>query len=228
MAKQAKILDPHMSSPHDGKILDYYSGVFDTVFIALPPFFHPNDPSIFELDEYPNKQQILETCNPLPWSEIISISNFKSLSEIDVALRSYIHSLKAVSHNAHLVDRLEKILTENNLHPPDEGYLAPHLEDVLFRSLLHLGYDSLWVTDEFALEGSKEFSIEELIAGDLIPTSGNINSKDWGLLITTHWDSHCTYLCSSKSRVDSIVRSANLEGFYCTQNTEVFWGLYPI
>lgn len=55
-----------------------------------------------------------------------------------------------------------------------------------------------------------------------IPYSGCVFTPDHSLLVTTHWDSHCSFLCSSKEKIDTF------EGFYCTSKTEVFWSLYDM
>jgi len=71
-----------------------------------------------------------------------------------------------------------------------------------------------------------EFNIEDLILRDTFYLHNHYFTKDNKILITTHWDSHCSYLCSSREIVNRIVTETNLEGFYCTSKTEVYWGLY--
>jgi hypothetical protein len=53
----------------------------------------------------------------------------------------------------------------------------------------------------------------------------NLYTYDRKILITCHWDSFQTYICSSREIVEKIVQNANLEGFYANANTEVYWSL---
>ena len=55
----------------------------------------------------------------------------------------------------------------------------------------------MWVADEFGTERKLTW-IEDLIEKDLVPSHGCVFTHDHSLLITTHWDSHCSLLCSSK------------------------------
>ncbi|QGM29159.1 hypothetical protein GI482_01535 [Bacillus sp. N3536] len=50
--------------------------------------------------------------------------------------------------------------------------------------------------------------------------------ENHSILLTTHWDSHFSMLCSDKNTVNKIVKSCNLEGFYCVERTKVYWSLY--
>ena len=34
--------------------------------------------------------------------------------------------------------------------------------------------------------------------------------------------------CSSREKINTFLAPAKLEGFYCTPQTEVYWGLYEI
>ena len=54
--------DKFASCPYDGKILSYYAGFFEAVFIILPPFLRPETDKLdcFELDpndNYPSDRQ---------------------------------------------------------------------------------------------------------------------------------------------------------------------------
>jgi hypothetical protein len=66
----------------------------------------------------------------------------------------------------------------------------------------------------------------DLIANDLLDVCNY--TEDHQLLFATHWDSHCTFLCSSKKIIDQILKIHPFEGFFCTPNTEVYWGLHQI
>ena len=83
------------------------------------------------------------------------------------------------------------------------------------------------MADEFGTERKLTW-IEDLIEKDLVPSHGCVFTHDHSLLITTHWDSHCSLLCSSKDIIEKILSVYNFEGFYCSPKTEVYWGLYEV
>ncbi|HLU22101.1 MAG TPA: hypothetical protein VKZ77_06415, partial [Bacillaceae bacterium] len=53
----------------------------------------------------------------------------------------------------------------------------------------------------------------------------NLFTHDNSILITTHWDSHFSLLCSDRQTLKHLVTTCNLEGFYCTEATEIYWSL---
>jgi hypothetical protein len=50
----------------------------------------------------------------------------------------------------------------------------------------------------------------------------NVFTPDKTILWTTHWDSHFSFVCSSKSNLAKI---GDFEGFFCTPQTEVYWSV---
>ncbi len=60
---------------------------------------------------------------------------------------------------------------------------------------------------------------------DLKKGKRNLFTHDHNILITTHWDSHFSLLCSDKETVEQLVNSSGLEGFYCSEETKMYWSL---
>jgi hypothetical protein len=91
-----------------------------------------------------------------------------------------------------------------------------------------LGYDWVWVGDEFGTE-RKLYWIDDLKNQESGPTVGHCNvfTPDKALLWTTHWDSHCYFLCSSEWSLIAIQEAYRFEGFFCDPTTEVYWGVRP-
>ncbi len=219
----------YASCPYDGKILQYYKDQFESVFVMLHPFFNPKNIELeaFYDEKWPTKAEIVEGGEPVLWSRILTLTGFSRLSEIDIALRTNIGSLGKKEANPNNLDILDAITEAEGLIYPTEGELAPLLENRLFRALQTLNYQWVWVGDEFCTE-RKLCWIDDLIQDEEIPYSGCIFTHDCSLLITTHWDSHCSFLCSSKAKIESILAIDRFEGFYCTDRTEVYWGLHEI
>ena len=62
------------SCPYDEKILPFYEGQFDSVYVLLHPFFKPLKIDIerFCPSKWPTKQEIIDGCEPVSWHEILN------------------------------------------------------------------------------------------------------------------------------------------------------------
>jgi hypothetical protein len=210
-------------TPNDGRILAAYSKHFSNVWVVLSPFLRPQALPFerFFPRTYPTRSEILADCEPVPWSEVLHMGGFDTLSDIDVALRSYIHGLKHPSQR--LKDQLVKLIKEQKLIPPDEGNFAPHNERRFLLRLNELGHSHVLAADEFGEQINRK-AIEELLAEDCMPPHGIISTEDGSILVGSHWDSCCSFLCTQE-RDDQF---GELEKFLCSDRTQVYWGLYPV
>lgn len=217
------------SCPYDEKVLPFYEGQFEAVFVMLHPFLKPTKLDIerFCPENWPTKQEIIDGCSAISWQEILKLTKLSSLSDVDVGLRTSIGGIKKELSNEEAAGKLNLLSEELDIILPTEGELPPMLENRLFSAIQSLGYDWLWVGDEFGTERKLHW-IGDLIDKDVIPSHGCVFTHDHSLLITTHWDSHCSFLCSSKEYIEKILSSGDFEGFYCTPRTEVYWGVYEI
>lgn len=219
----------YASSPYEGKILAYYGQYFSCVYVALHPFIKPNKIlfSHFIADKWPSKSEILTDCEAITWKKIIDSIRFKDISQLDVALRTSIGGLSAVVAKPNDADVLIEFIEGSSIVPPEEGQIPPHLENRLLESLRKLGHTKLLVGDEFGFQ-SNLHSISELLEEDLLPACGCYCTEEHDFLAISHWDSHCTFLCGSEADLNLILASEQYEGFWCSPETEVLWGLYPI
>lgn len=223
--KQAK----YASCPNDGRILEYYKGQFDSVFILLHPFLLPKtiDMSRFCPEKWPGKHEIIEGCEAVSWARVLELTSLDSLSDIDIGLRTCIGGVQGDLANRSYADILDKLTEESNVIHPMEGALPPLLENLIYESIKVLGHEYLWVGDEWGTERKLHW-IEDLIEKAEVLGSRCVFSHDHRLLVTTHWDSHCSFLCSSKEIIEQILDVNKFEGFYCTEKTEVYWGFNDI
>ena len=76
--------------PGEGKILPFFRGRFDTVYILLHPFINPTqmDSEAFEGEDWPNKHEIISGCDPISWRQVLGITQLNTLADIDVGLRT--------------------------------------------------------------------------------------------------------------------------------------------
>ena len=223
--------EPHRyaSCPFDGNILEYYSGYFEAVYLLLHPFIKPRiTPCEREPYEWENKTEFIDTYLEIPWNKILKETGLTSFSEIDLALQTMIGAIRKQPENFKFVNTLDQLsMNDPDLRFPSEGDLSIHLEHRLLKVLKSLGIKWLWVGDQHCTE-RKLVWLEDLFNKQEVPTHGCIFTYDHKTLITTHWDSHCSFLCSSKKTLEKILSIDIFEGFYCTNNTEVFWSSNPI
>jgi hypothetical protein len=217
------------SCPYEGKILEFYEGQFESVFSLLHPFFKPIsiDSELFYPETWPSKNEIIEGCEIIKWQEVLQLTRLETISEIDIGLKTSILALKESKCNHEYADILKKLTKDEDIIHPPEGDLPPLLENRIYSALKNIGYKWLWVGDEFGTERQLHW-IDDLMAKEQIPAHGCVFTHDHNVLVATHWDSHCSFLCSSKETIEMILEFDDFEGFYCTPKTEVYWGLYEI
>lgn len=213
----------YLRTPDDGKILDTYSKHFLKVWVVLSPFLRPHTIPFerFCPETYPTRNEILVDCGPVTWSEALHLGGFETLSDIDVALRSYFQALNQPSLS--LTDQLETMIKSQKLIPPNKGDFAPHNERNFLLHLKKADHSHVLVSDEFGEQTSRK-AIDEMLAYDNMPLHGLMSTEDGSILVASHWDSCCTFLCTQEHED----QFGELEKFLCSPLTEVYWGLHPI
>ena len=213
--------------PSDGLILDFYEGCYEAVYIALHPFLKPIkiEHEKFYPETYPENWEILDGCDPVTWSEFLKLSSMPGISKIDEALQIYIGGIKENKENKGLIDKFVCAIDETKLIPPFEGKLPPHLQLEICEALKKLDHNEVLISDEFC-DQTEKIRIDDLMISDALPVHGHINTTNHQLLVTTHWDSHCTFICSAKNEIDKLLSFAEIEGFFCDAKDQVWWGLH--
>ena len=220
--------DIFATCPQEGKISDYYAGTFDAVYVLLHPFIKvvAIGAEQFRPPRYPSRSSIVRTCTPVSWAEAAQKAGLPSIAAVDVGLRTRIRGLRPELSNQDYADRIESLADSDHVLPPSEGCFSDLLHDAVLRFIQGLGYEWVWVGDEFGTE-RKRYWIDELKGQDDGPTSGrrhvNVFTPDNGLLWATHWESHFSFLCSSKRNLGVVQES--FEGFFCDPSTEVYWSV---
>ncbi|UXH46522.1 DUF2711 domain-containing protein [Rossellomorea vietnamensis] len=232
MSKVRVLPKPHLyavCADADIPIKEFYRDAFEEVFIFFHPFIKPLsiDFELFNPDTYPGKREIVNTCEKMTWNEFLDISGLSNLAEVDIGLRSIILGLNKKYENKTLANRIIHICEEKKIVFPSEG-LLPELviEDVL-RAMEKEGYEWIWCGDEFCTERKLEY-MDDVINDDgiiLHRDCRNLFTHDQKILVTTHWDSHFSMICGERKMIKRIVESADLEGFFCDEETEIYWSL---
>jgi hypothetical protein len=222
--------DLFASCPLDGKILDYYAGAFESVYVSLNPFIRPTaiDKAEFNTATYPSRASIATNCEPVSWSEVMRLAGLPSLSAVDIGLRTGIGGLRQELENRSYASAIDALTDTQSILTPLEGLFPALLHDKILQAIQGLGYEWLWVGDEFCTERKLHW-IDDLKNQDEGLTRGRFNvfTPDKQLLWTIHWDSHFSFLCSSQQNLAAIQTMSDLEGFFCTPSTEVYWSVCP-
>lgn len=232
MTKTRILPEPHryaVCPPSDKPIKEYYDGVFEEIFIFFHPFIKPKtlEYQLFKPSTYPTKNDIIENCEAITWEQILKITGIDSFRRLDIGLRTLISGLKPKFANKDVAKVIESVCVEKRIVPPTEGFFPEFLMNVILQQIIREGHEWIWCGDEFSTERKLEY-IDDLIADNNAFRNEHINlfTNDNKILITTHWDSHFSMLCSDKGTVNRIVKSCNLEGFYCSENTEIYWSVH--
>lgn len=224
--------EPHrysVCSDADLPIKEFYKNVFEDIFIFFHPFIKPLtiDFALFNPDTYPGKREIVDHCEKISWQEFMGTSRLSNLAEVDIGLRSIIFGLNKKYENRTLAKRIMEVCEVRKIVFPSEGLFPDLVMDNLLRAIKKEGYDWIWCGDEFCTERKLEH-MDDVIKDDgtiLHRERRNLFTHDQKILVTTHWDSHFSMICGDSQTLNRIVESADLEGFFCDEETEIYWSI---
>jgi len=147
--------DRFATCPNDGKVLDYYAGVFASVYVVLSPFMAPLSDAFVAMCDSPDPEAgpdriaIVAHCRPVPWCEVARESGLPDLAAVDIALRTQIGGLSAAFRNTDYAARLKRLYENDRLWPPIEGQHAELLQHTVLELFQALGHD--WVLSAAAV-----------------------------------------------------------------------------
>ena len=134
--------DRFATCPDDGKILEYYRGVFEAVFVSLHPFIKPFPASrtLFESPTLPDRATVAAHCEAVPWSAIMQLTGLPSLSAVDIGLRTGIHALNKGFAREDYARTLQGLEKSEGIICPAEGYFSDMSHDAMLKSIRSLGH----------------------------------------------------------------------------------------
>lgn len=206
-------------------IKEYYKDDYDEVFIFLHPFVQPYSPSLILEEASFTKLEWMEKMRRIRWEEVLKLLEMKDYGELDIALRTLTSSVHKNYENKVASEKVFNLRAKEGIYEADAGFLPIEFINPLLEAIKNEGHDWVWLGDEFGAERRLEY-VRDLWESDQL-NSGRYNlfTHNNELLITTHWDSHFSMLCSDKETIERIRKYCDLEGFYCDDKTEVFWSL---
>ncbi len=221
-----------ITCPDEGdKILSYYRGYYENVFIIFHPFIKPKNGYEFDFENvYPDKATVNQHFVKVLWSDIVKECNFEGFDKLDIALRNWIGGLVAKYQNPIDVHKLKNFCENFNIIEPSEGSFQDCIINNMISSFKELGYKKIIFGDEWG-EKQKDIFISELesrnneldVFLEFMPN--NMFTEDKKILYSVHWDSHFTLLCSDTKTVKNIINKFSFEGFYANDKTEIYWSV---
>ncbi|MGR3763096.1 DUF2711 family protein [Rossellomorea sp. NS-SX7] len=228
----ARVLpDPHryaVCSHADMSIKEFYKGIFEEVFIFFHPFIKPKtiDYELFMPDTYPARSEIKEHCEMVRWKEFLKISGVSDYRQLDIGLRSIILGLNKKYADDDTAKVIMDVCEQHEIVRPTEGLFPEFIMDELLQQIKKLGHDWIWCGDEFCTERKLEYMDDIINDSNMLNYERkNLFTHDQTILLTTHWDSHFSMVCSNKETLKKLVDASQLEGFYCNDRTEIYWSL---
>jgi hypothetical protein len=160
------------------------------------------------------------------WAEVARLCGLDTIGAVDIGLRTGISGLQDEFSQQQFADKIDHLEAAHQIFPPAEGCFSDLLHDKVLQAIQTLGYEWVWIGDEFCTE-RKVHWIDDLKGPEAQATRGHCNlfTPDKELLWTTHWDSHFSFLCSSRRNLEAIHAANQFEGFYCSADTEVYWSV---
>lgn len=225
--------EPHryaVCAPEGMPVKEFYKGVFEEVFVFFHPFIKPKTSAydLFDPASDTNRSEIRKNCEAVAWKQFLTLAGIDSYKQLDIGLRTSISGLREEYQDVRMAELIHKTCRENEMSAPSEGCFPEIIMNELLEALKTLGHEWLWFGDEFCTE-RKLMYIDELARdNNLLDQGKNLFTHDNGILITTHWDSHFSFLCSDKKTVEQLVRVSGLEGFYCNEQTKIYWSLSSV
>jgi hypothetical protein len=192
---------------------------YESTFIILNPFFRLKEETssinLKNFDDYPKKMEILKFVAPYCWNEFKEDIALNSLKDIANLIYNHWDSSNKKS-------KLDLLLKNKNIYPPNEGFISELLENPILKSILTLGYKK--VSYETEVGKKRNINIQNFISNN--KTFGDaplIKTLDEKICIYQAFDLVSTFISSSNENIKSIVKNANLEGFFADETTTLLW-----
>ena len=133
--------DRYATCPIEGKILEYYAGTFEAVYVQLFPFVKAASINTDQFcpATYPDRFTIVKNCVPVSWMEVASRTGLPSLAAVDIGLRTLIRGLKEEFSNQEYAERLQSLVDSDGIVPPTEGLFSDLFHDRTLTAIQSLG-----------------------------------------------------------------------------------------
>lgn len=219
--------DVFATFPWDGKLLAHFNGHFESIFIALQPFnrvapenLHLLGGRAIHSDYEATFAELWEYVTPVTWAEVQKLTGLDDIVRIEHAIR--------LRTNPDYDDKKAKqlirdLITKSYIVAPDADDFDPYFQIVMLKTLKYLGYEQVWVIDEFNDDKREFLNIDDILLNDGIRCSSNILTPDQKILMGAIHGITSLFICASKEIIEKMKQFYPLEGFYADEKTEVEW-----
>lgn len=225
------LIERHASCPLDERVLPYYAGVFEAVYVIFHPFVRPTTLTRERLlsPEYLPWVDEIAGCEPVTWEEARIAAGLPSIAAVDIALRTGIGGLGKERRNETWCAQLEAAVEREGWIEPNEGFHPAVLVRPVLEVFKELGHSFLWLADTHDFERIAR-PIEQLLTErhTSVYRRSSVFAHDHAMLWTVHWDSHFSFLCGSRADLDAVRVAERFEGFFCDETTEVYWSVWEL
>ncbi|MDX2279164.1 MAG: DUF2711 family protein [Saprospiraceae bacterium] len=225
--------DKKLHPGFDKSIKGHYAGFYDTVYVALMPFFkiaNTNRVYSYEDGTLPDEQTMLKSGSAISWEVVKTDVGFENIGDMQKALKTFIGSYKKVFERDDLVKKLSEYIIPNQIFISEEGTFDVWSKIKILNAFKLLNKTLIVIEDEYYSK-KIELDITEITNEKFIET---IKFKDYyiydinkEILFSIGWDDFFFLICSSSDNVEKITSNLNFEGFYCTDTTEAHWEFTP-
>lgn len=241
--------------PYDTPFIEWYEGIYETVFIAFHPFIRLGampmvEPWIIRSDEekvvwhgrsvgrervtrnptYPKGEVILTLGQLVRWKDVVETLDFGGIRDVNNGLLTWIRALKVELEDKIAASLLEDYCMGAGVWPPTEGEFQPLMWPALLTAFDLAGETVICGMDEFGGNVLEKPRSEFGAAADLdsivsVVDHGSLFPPSKSFLITVDWDSFFTLICGRRAFVERLVSDEGLEGFFCERATTHYWSL---
>lgn len=199
---------PQFNENHNHILLDIFNPSYEAIYILLHPF----------------QKDVLNQTQAVSWQRILQLLDIPSIPVLNKALQYYYHIYSNPSEQWQVY--IDKLRTLSDIKMPKDGDIPLLLQTPLFDATEKLGYNELIVCPEYLDPNEiKKYHLNELREKNIIQEyyHAYIYTQDMNILIFPQWDSHYSFLCSSKENIDKILKIYPFEGFFCDKTTQTYW-----
>lgn len=171
---------------------------------------------------------------PVKWREVWPDIDLHDHCELDQALRTHIHGLRADLENKDAARHLVDYCDRQGLFLPTEGCFQPVMQSNLVDLFVRAGLTEVIAGDEFG-EDERTVTFDLLredsawMDPEKLPAYGvrRFIAPDRSLLVWVHWDSFYTAIFGTAQRLQGVRLDDLFEGFWCSEETTTYWLTQP-
>jgi len=225
--KQSDIVLETINSSNslDWPIQKRYPG-YEKYFLAFHPFLivKSNGQQIkIPYQSFPTKSEIVKNYDKLTWTDFLKLSSINGYKELDDCLAFY-HSARIFGNKYEFQKLVNTTEVENaNIIEAQVDFLPEIIEDSLLTYFVNQGYSEIYIYHESEAEKAL-CDINDLYSQELSENHYiRIQTPDEKILIIEDFDQRYTYFLGDELTIRDLIRSLDLEGFYCDEFTTKDW-----